>query len=424
MTAAQPGLRRLVHDVRSVELGDRTAFEAGHLTVSADEARRLFDPASLGHVRVSWASPGDPVRLVKVLDTVEPRTKGPRGSGIFPGFLGPPRPQGAGETHVLRGAAVVVAGFLPRAQEAVADMAAAAAALTPLGGSHNLVVEFEPTEGAGWDAVADALRRGQLALAARLADAAREAPPDAVEELPGSGTVDGGLPRVGAVTNIQTQGLFKETFVYGRGMAGCFPTFMTPAELDDGAIVSGQFGHPALKNCTYLYQNHPVAEELRRRHGTELHFAGLVVSPEPVDQEQKELLAAHAARMCQTAGLDAVVLTKEGGGNADADVSLKMDRLEELGIAAVGLFAEMAGPDGTGPSIVVPPNRATAMVSTGNYDEKMVLPEVERALGGERVALVDLPATAELELPTAALYCALSPLGWGRLTCWDGASSS
>jgi hypothetical protein len=22
-----------------------------------------------------------------------------------------------------------------------------------------------------------------------------------------------------------------------------------------------------------------------------------------------------------------------------------------------------------------------------------------------------------MELPTAAIYCALSPLGWGRLTC-------
>jgi len=59
------------------------------------------------------------------------------------------------------------------------------------------------------------------------------------------------------------------------------------------------------------------------------------------------------------------------------------------------------------------------MVSTGNYDEKVELAEVERALGGARVALVDEPATARMELPTAAFYGALSPLGWGRLTCGE-----
>ena len=95
--------------------------------------------------------------------------------------------------------------------------------------------------------------------------------------------------------------------------------------------------------------------------------------------------------MCADAGFDAVIVTKEGGGNADADMALKMDALEDLGITAVGLFAEMSGIDGTGPPIVVPPERATAMVSTGNYDHRLSLPAVERAYGGERVALVDQP---------------------------------
>ncbi len=425
--AAHPlgeGLRRLVHRVEEVAFGDRTAFDDGRLTVSTDEAETAFADPALAGVRLGWASPRDSARIVKVLDAVEPRTKGRGGAGVFPGFLGPARPQGRGETHVLRGVAVVAAGYLPRAQEAVVDMSGPGAELTPLSATHNLVVEFDPAPGAGWEAVDAALRRGLLALASLLAEAALEAPPDAVEDLPPVGpSLDGGLPRVGAVTNLQTQGTFKEAFVYGQGFAASLPTLVDPADLDDGAVVSGQYGHPALKNPTYLYQNHPVVDVLRRRHGDDLHFGGLVLSPEPVDQDHKELVSAHAARLCAAAGLDAVVITKEGGGNADADVSLKMDRLEEVGIAAVGLFAEMAGPDGTAPPVVVPPNRATAMVSTGNYDEACVLPAVERALGGERVDLVSSPATAELELPTAALYCALSPLGWGRLSCGEQALS-
>jgi glycine reductase len=391
---------RKIHLVSGLALGDATRFEDGTLTVAASDLEPLFETPVLAGVRVALASPGESVRIVKVLDAIEPRAQG----------------------HVLRGAAVVAAGYVPRAQEAVADMSGPAAELSPLGSTHNLVVEFTPAEGAPWEEVDRALRRGALALAARLAEAALDAPPDDVARFP-SAALDGdrrrrnGLPRVGAVTNLQTQGTFKDVFVYGRSFGRAMPTLIEPGDVDDGAVVSGQFGHPALKNPTWVHQNHPVVAALRERDGRDLEFAGVVISPEPVEQNQKELVSAHAARVCAAAGFDAAVVTKEGGGNADADMALKMDALEELGIAGVGIFGEMAGATGTGPPIVVAPTKATAMVSTGNYDERVTLPPVERAFGGERVDVADAPATGELELPTAAVYCALSPLGWGRLTC-------
>ena len=404
--------------MRAVEFGPATGYAGGVLTVARSEAEaRLAHPA-LDGVRLSWASPGEAVRIVKVLDAVEPRTKGPGGGGVFPGFTGPARPPGRGETHVLRGAAVVAAGYLPRAQEGLVDLSGPAAPLSPLGATHNLVVEFRPAAGAAWEDVDDALRRGLLRLAVRLADAAVDAPPDTVEVLATAGRRNRpGLPRIAAVTNLQTQGAFKDVFVYGRRFAAALPTLIAPGELDDGAVVSGQFGHPGLKNPTYLHQNHPVVEALRLRHGHDLLLAGVVLAPEPVEAAGKELVSAHAARLCALAGIDGAVVTKEGGGNADADMALKMDALEDAGIAAVGLFAEMAGPDGTAPPVVVPPERATAMVSTGNYDERLRLPAVERALGGERFDLAGVEATAALEVPTAVVYCSLSPLGWGRLTC-------
>ncbi len=417
-------LRRIVHEVDEVAVGSEIRFENGVLTVSVERVQELLADPALGATNVSWASPGEPVRIVKVLDAVEPRSKGRGGGGVFPGWLGPPRPQGRGETHVLKGAAVVAAGFLPRAQEAVLDMSGPGARLSPLSSTHNLVVEFSPAEGASWEDVDRALRRGLLRVAARLAEAALEATPARVDELPAPPLDAGdgrGLPRVGAITNLQTQGAFKDTYVYGRSFSNSLPTFLEPSELEDGAVVSGQYGHPGLKNPTYVQQNHPVVAELRRRDGHDLAFAGLVISPEPVEQDRKELVSAHAARLCAAAGFDAAVVSKEGGGNADADIALKMDYLDELGIASVGLFAEMAGRDGTAPSIVVPPSRGAGMVSLGNYDERLVLPAVERALGGEVVDLVETDATAELELPTAVVYCSLSPLGWGRLTAREAA---
>jgi glycine/sarcosine/betaine reductase component B subunit len=85
-------------------------------------------------------------------------------------------------------------------------------------------------------------------------------------------------------------------------------------------------------------------------------------------------------------------------------------------VVAVALYAELSGADGTGPPLVAGPRRG-AVVSTGNYDQRIGLPAVERALGGARLDIADAEATAAVEVPTAAILGALSPLGTGWLTC-------
>lgn len=411
-------LRRIVHDVRSVTLGTATRYEQHQLVVGQDQVAALFADPALASARVHTAAPGDRVRIIAPLDVVEPRSKGP-GGGVFPGWIAPVNRQRGGETHVLRGAAVLAAGHLPRNQEGLIDMSGPAAQRSPFGRTHNVVIEFDRAEDASWQEAEVALRRGVLHLAVHLADAAVEATPDVIEELAPphrAGTPTGGLPRVGVITNLQTQGAFKDVFVYGRSMAGALPTLFDPAEIEDGAVVSGQYGHPALRNPTYLHQNHPVIAELRARDGQDLRFAGVVLCPEPVEQAGKELVSTHAAWLCRTAGFDAVIVTKEGAGNADNDLMLKVDALEADGLTAVALYAELSGADGTGPPLVAGPRRG-AVVSTGNYDQRVTLPAVERAFGGTRLRIADAEATAAVEVPTAAILCALSPLGAGRLTC-------
>lgn len=412
------GLKRLEHNVRSAKFGDPPGLKGGQLTASEEQLQALLASPALASTRLTWACPGDSVRIVKILDSLQPRTKGPGGGGIFPGFLGPALPQGRGETHVLNGVAVVVAGKLPRAQEGMVQMSGPAAELSFLGSTNNLVIEFEPAEGAGWPQVDEALRLGAMRVAVALADLALDSKPDQVHELPASRPGGGsGLPRIGAIVNLQTQGAFKDVFVYGRTLATSLPTAIDPNELDDGAVVSGQYGHPGLKNPTFVHQNNPVVAALRERDGKDLVFGGLILSPEPVDQTLKELTAAHAARLARQMGMDAAIVTKEGGGNADSDISLKIDAMEEMGMVGIGIFAEMSGPDGTGPPVVGPPTTATAMVSTGNYDERITLEAVDKALGGKVVDLNGLEAGAEMVLPVAAIYGSLSPIGFGRLTC-------
>lgn len=412
------GMRRRVHRVTDIRHGERTHYADGVLAVGSDDVDAAFRDPALRAVRMRLARPGESVRIVNPLDVVEPRSKGTAG-GMFPGFLGPPQPHRPRETHVLRDVAVMAAGHLPRNQEGIIDMAGPAASLSPYARTHNVVVEFEAADDASWHDVDAALRRGLLRLAVTLADAAVDAEPDEVEVLPAPATprASSGRPRVGVVTNLQSQGAFKDVFVYGRSMATSLPTWIDPAEVEDGAVVSGQYGHPGLRNSTWMHLNHPVVTGLRQRHGQEADFAGLVLCPEPIDQREKEQVSAHVAALCAATGFDAVIVTKEGAGNADTDLSLKLDMLEDAGIAAVGVFAEMSGPDGTGPPVVSPPRRATAMISAGNYDERMTLPAVDHALGGTHVHIADTPATDELELPVAAILGSLNPLGWGQLTC-------
>jgi sarcosine reductase len=415
---------RAVHLVREAGFGERTQLRDGRLTVDAERALALVCDPALAAPRLTWAAPGDSVRIVKVLDVVEPRAKAPGGGGVFPGLLGPRRAQGAGVTHVLRGAAVLAAGHLPRAQEAVIEMSGPGQALSPFGATHNLVLEFEPAPDAGFAAVEQALRRALLRLAVHLAEGALDQPPSAYEHPPASRHRRGGdarpagpapRPRVAVIVNLQTQGAFKDVFVYGRSFVDALPSLIEPAELDDGAVVSGQYGHPALRNPTYVHQNNPLLEALAGE-AERLELAGVLLCPEPVDQEGKELIAELAARACEALGAEGALIAKEGGGNADADVSLKLDALAQRGIAAVGLLAEMAGPDGTGPSLVFAPAAADGLISLGNYDERLALPACERALGGERLEVAGVSATAPVELPIAVHLASLNPLGAWRLS--------
>ena len=181
-----PGLRLMAHDVAGVSVGKETSYADGLLTVGKRQATELLAHPVLAAVRVSCCSPGESTRIIKVLDAVEPRCKGREGQpgangasadGVFPGLLGPAKLCGRGETHLLRGAAVLSAGFLPRAQEAVLQMSGAGAELSPLSGTHNIVVEFEPAPDAPWEQVAGALRLEAALLLWRSGDragAARE----------------------------------------------------------------------------------------------------------------------------------------------------------------------------------------------------------------------------------------------------------
>jgi len=76
-----------------------------------------------------------------------------------------------------------------------------------------------------------------------------------------------------------------------------------------------------------------------------------------------------------------VIISKEGFGNPDADVMMNCRKIEEKGIPTVLITDEFAGVDGGSQSLADTTPHANAVVSTGNANELITLPPMDRIIG-------------------------------------------
>ncbi|MEQ8216013.1 MAG: glycine/sarcosine/betaine reductase component B subunit, partial [Smithellaceae bacterium] len=76
---------------------------------------------------------------------------------------------------------------------------------------------------------------------------------------------------------------------------------------------------------------------------------------------------------------------KEGFGNPDADAMMYCALLEGRGIRTVLLTDEFAGVDGASQSLADTTSQADALVSTGNANERITLPPMDKVIGDIRV---------------------------------------
>src|SRR5262249_46861807 len=136
--------------VRDVATGRATALSDHTLTIDPEELRALvLEDSHFADVRVHLVKPGESVRVIHVLDVVEPRWKVTGPGGVFPGFVSPALTVGEGRTHRLAGVAVVevgapVPGESTVFRERLIDMTGPGAELTPFGRTLNGVLEFTP----------------------------------------------------------------------------------------------------------------------------------------------------------------------------------------------------------------------------------------------------------------------------------------
>ncbi len=378
--------------VENIIFGDNLSYNKGLLTINKSNAIEFIKKDErLTEVDIFIAKPGDEIRICPVKEAIEPRIR-PDGRSIFPGYLGKLSSAGEGELHALKNCSVLVVGKKWGGfQDGIVDMCGDGQKYTLFGRLNNIVLvadtneEFEKNEQQKKNT---ALRKAGHRLAEYIANCVKELQPEQYEEfdiVPHTKRSDEikKLPSVVYVMQVQSQ--MEEdgynTLVYGWNSNHMVPTFMSPTEILDGAIVSGSFMPVSSKWSTYDFQNCPNIKELCSEHGVSINFLGVIMSNLNVALEQKERAAMFVAQIASSIGADAAVLAEEGYGNPDADFIACYVALEDAGVKTIGVTNECTGRDGKSQPLVTLDEKCDAIVSCGNVSELIELPPMQTVLG-------------------------------------------
>ena len=417
-------------NVKSLKFSDRTGFADGVLSVNKSELLSLIaeDPLLGKNLDVDIAMPGEKVRIMPVKDVIEPRWKIEGSGQVFPGMLSDVETVGEGKTLVLSGCAVLTAGKLVRFQEGIIDMSGSGADYTPYSKTCNVVLVLEPSDpNMDKHDYEKACRIAGLKAAAYLAKSCAEVMADSVDVYEQPNIREGmnsfpELPKVGYLYMLQTQGLLHDTYLYGVDVKRILPTIISPLEVMDGAIVSGNCVSACDKNSTYSHQNNPVIADMLKRHGKDFNFVACIVTNENVTLVDKRRSSSYATKLAAMLGLDGLVITEEGFGNPDADLIMNCWKAERLGIKTALLTDEYAGQDGASQSLADSCPEGNACVTAGNANEVIHLPAMEKVIGYAEEANViaggwngSLAADGSITVELQAITGATSELGYTKL---------
>ena len=379
--------------VRDVVLGSENSFADGILTIDKEGAIEylMAEDDHITSLDIVIARPGDDTRIVPVIETIEPRVR-MDGRCLFPGVTGEVVPCGDGELKALKDCCVTVVGKeWGSFGDGVIDMGGEGAKHTEFSKLINICLvgdtdeEFERHEQQKKN---HALRWAGHRFAEWLGQVAKDVEPDDTEvyEFDPILKREGArkdLPNVAIVLQPQSQmeALGYNDLLYGWDMNRFLPTFMSPTEVFDGAIISGSFMPASSKWATWQFQNFPTIKELFKYDGIEYNFVGVIMSNLNVALDQKERSAVMVRNMALNLGVDFAIVTEEGYGNPDTDYVRCQVILEDAGIKVVGIANESDGRDGFGQPLVVLDEKLKALVSCGNVGELIELPACKTVIG-------------------------------------------
>ena len=110
-----------------------------------------------------------------------------------------------------------------------------------------------------------------------------------------------------------------------------------------------------------------------------------------------------------------MVISKDGGGQADVDLMLACKSCERLGMKTVLLAKEEAGDEGAALVDVAP--QADAIISVGNCPEMVLLSQkMDLVMGGQEfLGAIQGDVAGTVELPITNIIGAIDSLGGSRL---------
>ena len=373
--------------IKDIQFASESKIEDGILYVSEEAAKAVaLEDEKIKSVSFDIAKPGESVRITPVKDVIEPRVKVEGRGGIFPGVISKVDTVGEGKTYALKGIAVVTAGRIVGFQEGIIDMTGPGADYTPFSKTLNLVMVCEPVDGIKQHDYEKAVRFAGFRVAAYIGELARDLTPDETKVYETCTIKEGlekypELPRVAYVQMLQSQGLLHDTYVYGVDAKKIVPTILSPTEVMDGAIVSGNCVSACDKNPTYVHLNNPVVEDLFEQHGKTLNFVCHIITNENVYLADKQRSSDWTAKLCKMLDLDGAIVSQEGFGNPDTDLIMNCKKIEAEGVKTVIITDEYAGRDGKSQSLADADAAADAVVTGGNANQVIILPKLDKVIG-------------------------------------------
>lgn len=368
--------------VKSIEFGEKTAYQAGVLTVNKAEAIACLDPeGKLKNIELYVVRPGDSVRLVPAKAAVEPRYR-PDGRAVFPGYTGPVQSAGDGVVYALKGMSVISCSKYSSMVDGMIDMSGPAAKHSVYSSLTNLVVYAERVNEKELDLSIRAETEYRLAahlLAEYVAKALAGQEPEEWEcyelETGAAEAEEKALPRVGYFMSAYNQYAHNcNDMIYGADSRNMLPVFMHPNEVLDGARAP-QFGMMGQTTAAYGFQNDPTIKRLYREHGKTINFIGVIVYPTDVSNDMKLRVKHQSGSLASGLKLDAAVVGEwVGGSNADVDFFYQLAELEDLGIKTAGIMAEHGGK-------MMQDRKGNAIVSGGDTGAVYELPAMDLVIG-------------------------------------------
>lgn len=371
--------------INDVQFSDKTRVDKGILYVNKEQLVTLLKADErVKAVSIDLARPGESVRIIPVKDVIEPRAK--LEGEAFPGIDGAIAEVGLGVTYVLKGAAVVTTGPIVGFQEGIIDMSGPLTEYTPFAHINNIVINIEKADGVPPHEHEEAVRIAGVKAAHFIAKQALTCEAYETEKLVWDNIANKlkkypDLPRVVYVYFCMSQGLLHDTYFYGKDSKRITPSLISPLEVMDGAIVSGNCVSPGSKTTTYHHQNNAVIRECFKRDGKEINFIGVILNPLMTTLDEKFRNSMLTPRIAEMLGADGAVISQEGFGNPTTDLMMVCRGLERKGIKTVIISNEDAGVDGKSEPLPDGAKEADAIISTGNSNATIHIPKMDKVIG-------------------------------------------